>query len=782
MLPAGTESWSLRLAGGADLASADTRLAAVHATGRDGQVRLADLHYQQDLSGGRLGESPIFSVIRTGKGDLDILSGGDFRQTSFYGIYTAGTQSAPCGITMATPSQCPGAGRLQPEAGQRSGPVPGEWPRVRPGRGVGRYEPLVTGGQYAAWYPEQGGNVYRRAGQYACRHRGIASGPELSDKRGSGWMSGGYTGTWLWRQGGEDLGQRTAWWINFGTYVPTAFYSSVRQPGVTIEASPALARWAAAMWMSRWAAMRGSRESPAAHPPSVSLIATAWCWRWEARTDHAGRRPRHDGRGDLSLKVNGALNPVATSSYDAAGAVNGGVTSDMNGVLTNLRGALDVSARSIGRVDPMRMVLDPSDSRPMNTDSPTLGLPSGHSHCAGDATARLSTNSDLVLGGVGDAGRNRPLGGTRLISGGTEIGGGAQSWFSLWTDRTSIDLHAAGGSLTPISTQHVDGTNAFPLMFNSGLMGDSFSIRPASVRSHRPAASTTLPEGYGRRGVDLRAGFQRPGGTVRRPFAQRRRHADRNVGRGPAVMPTPERPAYLVEWNVGGSAIRKTNAIAPPGALFAFGLDTAAGRAPQSDAGIARYYAGMDIVGLQTGSLVTSIDGNQYRAARPAWIQAGRDIVNLKGLILNQRPNDVSRIAAGRDILYANVDIAGPGWLEIIAGRNLTQEDRGRLGSVGLIDGKPATGKAAPASSSASAARATTPPSPGAISTPATRRPRPDPGQPAGKAIKTYERELTDWLRALQGYDGPADQARASSTRCRRSSSASSCARSITPS
>ena len=90
--------------------------------------------------------------------------------------------------------------------------------------------------------------------------RGIASGPELSDKRGSGWMSGGYTGTWLWRQGGEDLGQRTAWWINFGTYVPTAFYSSVRQPGVTIEASPALARWAAAMWMSRWAAMRGSRK------------------------------------------------------------------------------------------------------------------------------------------------------------------------------------------------------------------------------------------------------------------------------------------------------------------------------------------------------------------------------------------------------------------------------------------------------------------------------------------------------------------------------------------
>ena len=161
MLPAGTESWSLRLAGGADLASADTRalLPSMQLAG-GGQVRLADLHYQQDLSGGRLGESPIFSVIRTGKGDLDILSGGDFRQTSFYGIYGRHAVRPRAGSQWQPRPQCPGAGRLQPEAGQRSGPVPGEWPRVRPGRGSARYEPLVTGGQYAAWYPEQGGNVY----------------------------------------------------------------------------------------------------------------------------------------------------------------------------------------------------------------------------------------------------------------------------------------------------------------------------------------------------------------------------------------------------------------------------------------------------------------------------------------------------------------------------------------------------------------------------------------------------------------------------------------------
>ncbi|MCH6088535.1 hypothetical protein MMA27_24745, partial [Salmonella enterica] len=77
----------------------------------------------------------------------------------------------------------------------------------------------------------------------------------------------------------------------------------------------------------------------------------------------------------------------------------------------------------------------------------------------------------------------------------------------------------------------------------------------------------------------------------------------------------------------------------------------------------------------------------------PVSIQAGGDIVNLKALILNQQPNDVSRIVAGRDILYANVDVAGPGWLEVSAGRNLTQEDRGRLTSLGMIDGSQATGR-----------------------------------------------------------------------------------------
>ena len=377
MLPAGTESWSLRLAGGADLASADTRaccrpcwpvavrsgwrICIISRTCRRTAGRIA--HFQRHPN--REGR-PGHPVRRRLPPDLVL--------RHLHGRHAVRPRA---GSRWQPRPQCPGAGRLQPEAGQRSGPVPGEWPRVRPGRGSARYEPLVTAVSTPPGTRSRAATSYRRAGQYACRHPGIASGPELSDKRGSGWMSGGYTGTWLWRQGGEDLGQRTAWWINFGTYVPTAFYSSIRQPGVTIEGFTGIGALGGGNVDVAVGGDAGIQRKPGSTSSFRFLIATAWCWRWEARdgsrrTAPASRRagrPQPEGerrvesRGDVQLRCRRRR--------------QWRVTSDMNGVLTNLRGALDVSARSIGRVDPMRMVPDPSDSRPMNTDSPTLGLPLG---------------------------------------------------------------------------------------------------------------------------------------------------------------------------------------------------------------------------------------------------------------------------------------------------------------------------------------------------------------------------------------------------------------------
>jgi hypothetical protein len=54
-------------------------------------------------------------------------------------------------------------------------------------------------------------------------------------------------------------------------------------------------------------------------------------------------------------------------------------------------------------------------------------------------------------------------------------------------------------------------------------------------------------------------------------------------------------------------------------------------------------------------------------------------------LIVHSDPNDVSIISAGRDIIYANFDVAGPGMLEVSAGRNLYQADKGSFTSIGPV-------------------------------------------------------------------------------------------------
>ena len=108
MLPAGTESWSLRLAGGADLASADTRalLPSMQLAG-GGQVRLADLHYQQDLSEDGWANRPFSASSEPGRATWTSCPAA----TSARPRSTASTRQArspaPCGITMATPSSMP---------------------------------------------------------------------------------------------------------------------------------------------------------------------------------------------------------------------------------------------------------------------------------------------------------------------------------------------------------------------------------------------------------------------------------------------------------------------------------------------------------------------------------------------------------------------------------------------------------------------------------------------------------------------------------------------------
>ncbi|MFC4313792.1 filamentous hemagglutinin family protein [Steroidobacter flavus] len=97
-----------------------------------------------------------------------------------------------------------------------------------------------------------------------------------------------------------------------------------------------------------------------------------------------------------------------------------------------------------------------------------------------------------------------------------------------------------------------------------------------------------------------------------------------------------------------------------------------------------------DIVGGFTGRLGATVNSLTVRLPKAALIQAGRDVVDLDLRAQNHRDTDVTRVVAGRDIYYTppnvrdtddglgyasvpglHLEIAGPGVLDVVAGRNL---------------------------------------------------------------------------------------------------------------
>lgn len=54
-------------------------------------------------------------------------------------------------------------------------------------------------------------------------------------------------------------------------------------------------------------------------------------------------------------------------------------------------------------------------------------------------------------------------------------------------------------------------------------------------------------------------------------------------------------------------------------------------------------------------------------------------------LFIHDNPNDISIVSAGRDVLYSNFNVAGPGTLELTAGRNILMEDKVSVTSLGAV-------------------------------------------------------------------------------------------------
>ncbi|ASC99387.1 filamentous hemagglutinin family protein [Pseudomonas aeruginosa] len=705
-----------------------------------------------------------FSVLRTGTGDLDLFAAGNLRMDSPFGVYTAGTASAVDSSYNLARARDGGSVLRDPA--------------------LGGYEQWVDGGEqslYSAWYPALGGNLTLAVGGDL---RGDVLGRLSGAVPNAGYDSAA-VGNWLWRQGsGSTAGtaDRTAWWINFGTYA--------RQPGgdgaaaatqqVGFTGIGTLGGGDLSLKVAGDAGVIEARTSSVPQETSQRSQGLVLAVGGSGRVGADGQLTLSGG-GDMDVRIGGALNPL--TPFDQG--------SSLYGAMVNLRGNAQVRATSLGGIDLIYGRLDsdqvPGERRAYDPFVSTLGLANGGPTLVpGDATFSLNSLGDLVLQGVVDPGRTPLMNGTPYTSA-SGVEGYGLSGFSLWTERTAIDLTSAGGNLTPVSQgrteQDTDSALVYPAKLSAVALTGSLYYGNATLRENARSDRTALvlaPSSQGR--LDLLAGDSIYAGG----------YSISRSGASTGSLATPLNPSYQ-----GYTGItRQVDNLSSDGSradtnhfpLFAFGANSVSG---EWGAALepSRFYAlAGDLVGVDSGRLLRYTGTSDVRFGQLRYeghgavrMIAGRDIVSSGtglgsertandnmgdyassgNLFVNTSATDVSLVQAGRDILYGNFNVAGPGTLEISAGRNILMEDRAAITSLGAVvpgDSRPGAdivlqAGAAGADYQAFLERYLDPANLAQGGTPLAEQP--------GKVVRTYESELAKWLNERFGFAGDAEQAQA---------------------
>ncbi|HGY2558277.1 TPA: filamentous hemagglutinin family protein [Pseudomonas aeruginosa] len=704
-----------------------------------------------------------FSVLRTGTGDLDLFAAGNLRMDSPFGVYTAGTASAVDSSYNLARARDGGSVLRDPA--------------------LGGYEQWVDGGEqslYSAWYPALGGNLTLAVGGDL---RGDVLGRLSGAVPNAGYDSAA-VGNWLWRQGsGSTAGtaDRTAWWINFGTYA--------RQPGgdgaaaatqqVGFTGIGTLGGGDLSLKVAGDAGVIEARTSSVPQETSQRSQGLVLAVGGSGRVGADGQLTLSGG-GDMDVRIGGALNPL--TPFDQG--------SSLYGAMVNLRGNAQVRATSLGGIDLIYGRLDsdqvPGERRAYDPFVSTLGLANGGPTLVpGDATFSLNSLGDLVLQGVVDPGRTPLMNGTPYTSA-SGVEGYGLSGFSLWTERTAIDLTSAGGNLTPVSQgrteQNTDSALVYPAKLSAVALTGSLYYGNATLRENARSDRTALvlaPSSQGR--LDLLAGDSIYAGG----------YSISRSGASTGSLATPLNPSYQ-----GYTGItRQVDNLSSDGSradtnhfpLFAFGANSVSG---EWGAALepSRFYAlAGDLVGVDSGRLLRYTGTSDVRFGQLRYeghgavrMIAGRDIVSSGtglgsertasdnmgvyassgNLFVNTSATDVSLVQAGRDILYGNFNVAGPGSLEISAGRNLLMNDEVAVTSLGAVAaGDTRSGASIVLQAGASQAdysgflrRYLELDNLAQAGTPLAEQP--------GKVVRIYENELIEWLSGRYGFSGDAQQAR----------------------
>ncbi|WP_431508914.1 filamentous haemagglutinin family protein [Variovorax sp. DAIF25] len=710
MLAPGMRSWSMRLVGGADLASADTRgVTAASLLGARGDVLLDDPH----LSSTQSGPEDAISVVRTGTGYLDVLAGRDYRQSSRFGVYTAGTQIA--------------------------GSEAWDAPRARTWDGsvLGYPDYEATLNARRMFFTEGGGDLLLSAQGDV---RGFAIGDTGNLKSSNG------IGYWLWRQGGAELGQRAAWGINLGQYT-----LSPLSGGIELAGFGGIGTLGGGHLSVRAGGDAGSTSNLGLTDFGGTTSALDLVVASSGRVGADGT-VLASGGGRLSVDVGGRIN---------AGRDIGEIPTT-GGQLVNLRGDSRVRAGAVGMTLEsgygLKSDLDP---RAVDAQAPRDRLGYGWlGLVVGDGTMAVDARGDLMALTSRDAGRVVLLGGaTQASFDGQE--NPALTSFTLWTERSGLELFSAGGD---IQQRKSITNNGEWIRYDPG--------RLSAIAANGSIATniTLAPSRQGR--LELLA-RDRVSGTSA-------------MSSGPlSALATPERPLWLMgspgAW-VAGNFYGPLDVPSPEAdlydlliegsVLFGHGVDRATLlHAPGSEP--IRLYAVRGDILANTGRYVARYEGgaaveNFYIAGKPVQMRAGRDII-ATGYIAHSGALDISLLDAGRDVLNATLDVAGPGLLDISAGRNIlqgqplsgNQVSASTLRSIGPV----AEGDTRPGASIVLSAGvgAGGPDYAGFAARYFDRARLADAASPladqAGKVAKTYEDRLLAWLRERFGYAGGAEGA-----------------------
>ncbi|OCK47879.1 transporter [Stenotrophomonas maltophilia] len=704
--------------------------------------------------------TPLWSVLRTGTGDLQLAAARDVQMRSVFGVYTAGTPTSL------------GNGHDARFQTARS-PLGARDALLGLQQSTGDYDAALAA--YQAWYPDYGGNLSVSAGR-------DVTGATWGSTSASGATSisantfSGATGGWLWRQGtGTAAGVEpvaTSWWINFGTYA--AFNTA------DIQESPRMVGFTGLGTLGG-----GNLEVEAGRHGGVTaakgealgvLGGTRYSTAINAAVGATGRvddgRLVQTGGGDLRLRFAGALNPLLAAT--SINLTENDQTPQLNGTLVNLRGHLGIDAARIGgsvvRANDYQTIS--SGLRAMDPfRASTSAAMGGPLLVLGDAVADLQARGDVVLSSAADGGRVRQYNAFEaLADDGSRLQG--VTGFSLWTPSTAINLFSAGGDIVPVgqatTQEEADGGR-------EGVVGGAlYRIYPSRLKAIAASGDIKLSRSASREVLLTAPGanstLQLLAGNSILAAADAPMISSSGAD---ARLPSPFDPAFNGFGGSSGNQLLRSNlsqdgTMAPAtvglsggSPLFAFGPNRPMLGTPRAGGGQPnRFYAGSgDIIGLRTGGEwtlrespgMTRTVGIWYDVSAPVQLRAGTDILGSAVMALNTGSTDMTVVQAGRDIVHTNVTVFGSGDVDVSAGRQLRQEDSGSIVSRGgLIQGDTRPG----ASIAVTAGNQH-------IAFDAVRARYLDPSNLAdpaqslasqpGKAAKIYDKELKQWLQQRFG-------------------------------